>query len=81
MIESLYITLKWTNVLFVTSNWSNWYFIWLINVLICSISFLQVMSSTAASSAIAALSPGGVLMQGGAQQAINRTFVTQSSDI
>uniref|UniRef100_A0A3P9KJI9 General transcription factor IIH subunit 1 n=1 Tax=Oryzias latipes TaxID=8090 RepID=A0A3P9KJI9_ORYLA len=32
----------------------------------------QVMSSTAASSAIAALSPGGVLMQGGAQQAINQ---------
>ncbi|GLD58792.1 general transcription factor IIH subunit 1 [Lates japonicus] len=32
----------------------------------------QVLSSTAASSAIAALSPGGVLMQAGAQQAINQ---------
>uniref|UniRef100_A0A672GMF9 BSD domain-containing protein n=1 Tax=Salarias fasciatus TaxID=181472 RepID=A0A672GMF9_SALFA len=32
----------------------------------------QVLSSAAASSAIAALSPGGVLMQGGTQQAINQ---------
>uniref|UniRef100_A0A673A8I2 General transcription factor IIH subunit 1 n=1 Tax=Sphaeramia orbicularis TaxID=375764 RepID=A0A673A8I2_9TELE len=32
----------------------------------------QVLSSTSASSAIAALSPGGVLMQAGAQQAINQ---------
>ena len=32
----------------------------------------QVLSSTAATSAITALSPGGVLMQAGTQQAINR---------
>ncbi|XP_057183435.1 general transcription factor IIH subunit 1 isoform X1 [Triplophysa rosa] len=32
----------------------------------------QVMSSSAASSAITALSPGGVLMQGGSQQTVNR---------
>ncbi|XP_045071848.1 general transcription factor IIH subunit 1-like isoform X2 [Coregonus clupeaformis] len=32
----------------------------------------QVMSSSTASSAIAALSPGGILMQAGAQQAINQ---------
>uniref|UniRef100_A0A672H267 General transcription factor IIH subunit 1 n=1 Tax=Salarias fasciatus TaxID=181472 RepID=A0A672H267_SALFA len=35
-------------------------------------SLFQVLSSAAASSAIAALSPGGVLMQGGTQQAINQ---------
>ena len=33
---------------------------------------LQVLTSSAVSSAIAALSPGGVLMQTGTQQAINR---------
>ncbi|KAI7790645.1 general transcription factor IIH subunit 1 [Triplophysa rosa] len=32
----------------------------------------QVMSSSAASSAITALSPGGVLMQGGSQQTVNQ---------
>lgn len=32
----------------------------------------QVMSSSTASSAITALSPGGVLMQGGGQQTVNR---------
>ncbi|TMS05416.1 General transcription factor IIH subunit 1 [Larimichthys crocea] len=37
----------------------------------------QVLSSTAASSAIAALSPGGVLMQTGAQQAINQMIPTE----
>ncbi|KAM9377855.1 general transcription factor IIH subunit 1 [Pholidichthys leucotaenia] len=37
----------------------------------------QVLSSTAASSAITALSPGGVLMQGGAQQAINQMIPTE----
>ena len=36
---------------------------------------LQVLTSSAASSAIAALSPGGVLMQTGTQQAINRKHV------
>uniref|UniRef100_A0A3P8V3Q7 General transcription factor IIH subunit 1 n=1 Tax=Cynoglossus semilaevis TaxID=244447 RepID=A0A3P8V3Q7_CYNSE len=36
----------------------------------------QVMSSTAASSAIAALSPGGILMQGGAPQAIHQMIPT-----
>uniref|UniRef100_A0A8C1CUK7 General transcription factor IIH subunit 1 n=1 Tax=Cyprinus carpio carpio TaxID=630221 RepID=A0A8C1CUK7_CYPCA len=36
----------------------------------------QVMSSSAASSAIIALSPGGVLMQGGAQQTINQLVPT-----
>ncbi|XP_034541023.1 LOW QUALITY PROTEIN: general transcription factor IIH subunit 1 [Notolabrus celidotus] len=36
----------------------------------------QVLSSTAATSAIAALSPGGVLMQAGAQQAINQMVPT-----
>uniref|UniRef100_A0A7N9B1J0 General transcription factor IIH subunit 1 n=1 Tax=Mastacembelus armatus TaxID=205130 RepID=A0A7N9B1J0_9TELE len=36
----------------------------------------QVLSSTAASSAIAALSPGGILMQPGAQQAINQMVPT-----
>lgn len=41
---------------------------------------LQVLSSTAASSAIAALSPGGVLMQAGAQQAINRKCIVQLLD-
>lgn len=38
---------------------------------------LQVLSSTAASSAITALSPGGVLMMTGTQQAINRKCVVQ----
>ncbi|XP_068595574.1 general transcription factor IIH subunit 1 [Brachionichthys hirsutus] len=38
----------------------------------------QVMSSTAASSAIAALSPGGVLMQQGAQQAINQMIPNEA---
>ena len=33
----------------------------------------QVLASSAASSTITALSPGGALMQGGTQQAINRT--------
>ncbi|XP_026222423.1 general transcription factor IIH subunit 1 [Anabas testudineus] len=37
----------------------------------------QVLSSSAASSAIAALSPGGVLMQAGAQQAINQMVPTE----
>uniref|UniRef100_A0A8D3BPT2 General transcription factor IIH subunit 1 n=1 Tax=Scophthalmus maximus TaxID=52904 RepID=A0A8D3BPT2_SCOMX len=37
----------------------------------------QVLSSTVASSAIAALSPGGVLMQTGAQQAINQMIPTE----
>lgn len=47
-----------------------------------SMSSLQVLSSTAASSAIAALSPGGILMQAGAQQAINRECVIPSlSDV
>uniref|UniRef100_A0A671NQC8 General transcription factor IIH subunit 1 n=1 Tax=Sinocyclocheilus anshuiensis TaxID=1608454 RepID=A0A671NQC8_9TELE len=36
----------------------------------------QVMSSSAASSAITALSPGGVLMQGGGQQTINQLVPT-----
>uniref|UniRef100_A0A8C1SL59 General transcription factor IIH subunit 1 n=1 Tax=Cyprinus carpio TaxID=7962 RepID=A0A8C1SL59_CYPCA len=36
----------------------------------------QVMSSNAASSAITALSPGGLLMQGGAQQTINQLVPT-----
>uniref|UniRef100_A0A8C2GI32 General transcription factor IIH subunit 1 n=1 Tax=Cyprinus carpio TaxID=7962 RepID=A0A8C2GI32_CYPCA len=36
----------------------------------------QVMSSSAASSAIIALSPGGVLMQGGAHQTINQLVPT-----
>lgn len=36
-----------------------------------------MLSTTAASSAIAALSPGGVLMLAGAQQAINRKCVVQ----
>jgi hypothetical protein len=36
--------------------------------------FLQVLSSSAASSTITALSPGGALMQGGTQQAVNRTW-------
>lgn len=36
--------------------------------------FLQVLSSNAASSTITALSPGGALMQGGTQQAVNRTW-------
>uniref|UniRef100_A0A673WP29 General transcription factor IIH subunit 1 n=1 Tax=Salmo trutta TaxID=8032 RepID=A0A673WP29_SALTR len=36
----------------------------------------QVMSSSTASSAITALSPGGVLMQAGAQQAINQMVPT-----
>lgn len=36
----------------------------------------QVMSSSVASSAISALSPGGVLMQGGGQQTINRECLT-----
>uniref|UniRef100_A0A8C5H120 General transcription factor IIH subunit 1 n=1 Tax=Gouania willdenowi TaxID=441366 RepID=A0A8C5H120_GOUWI len=36
----------------------------------------QVLSSAAATSAIAALSPGGVLMQGGSQQAINQMVPT-----
>uniref|UniRef100_A0A669CSH1 General transcription factor IIH subunit 1 n=3 Tax=Oreochromis TaxID=8139 RepID=A0A669CSH1_ORENI len=40
-------------------------------------SLTQVLSSTAATSAIAALSPGGVLMQGGAQQAINQMVPTE----
>ncbi|MBN3303777.1 general transcription factor IIH subunit 1 isoform X2 [Amia ocellicauda] len=35
-------------------------------------SLTQVLSSSTASTAIAALSPGGVLMQGGTQQAINQ---------
>lgn len=39
---------------------------------------LQVLSSTAASSAIAALSPGGVLMQAATQQTINRECVTHT---
>ncbi|KPP68754.1 general transcription factor IIH subunit 1-like [Scleropages formosus] len=38
----------------------------------------QVMSSTMASSAIVALSPGGVLMQAGTQQAINRGYLSLS---
>lgn len=38
-----------------------------------SLCFFQVLSSSAASSTITALSPGGALMQGGTQQAINRT--------
>ncbi|XP_033823999.1 general transcription factor IIH subunit 1 [Periophthalmus magnuspinnatus] len=37
----------------------------------------QVLSSTSASSAIAALSPGGVLMHGGAQQAINQMIPSE----
>lgn len=37
----------------------------------------QVLSSTSASSAVAALSPGGVLMRGGAQQAINQMIPTE----
>uniref|UniRef100_A0A8C6UQX5 General transcription factor IIH subunit 1 n=1 Tax=Neogobius melanostomus TaxID=47308 RepID=A0A8C6UQX5_9GOBI len=37
----------------------------------------QVLSSASASSAIAALSPGGVLMHGGAQQAINQMIPTE----
>lgn len=37
----------------------------------------QVLSSTSASSAIAALSPGGILMYGGAQQAINQMIPTE----
>ncbi|KAM7396827.1 hypothetical protein PAMP_019837 [Pampus punctatissimus] len=37
----------------------------------------QVLASTAASSAIAALSPGGILMQTGAQQAINQMVPTE----
>ncbi|XP_030587010.1 general transcription factor IIH subunit 1 [Archocentrus centrarchus] len=37
----------------------------------------RVLSSTAATSAIAALSPGGVLMQAGAQQAINQMVPTE----
>uniref|UniRef100_A0A8C4F5W9 General transcription factor IIH subunit 1 n=1 Tax=Dicentrarchus labrax TaxID=13489 RepID=A0A8C4F5W9_DICLA len=37
----------------------------------------QVLSSTAATSAIAALSPGGVLMVAGAQQAINQMVPTE----
>nr|XP_055048056.1 general transcription factor IIH subunit 1 [Misgurnus anguillicaudatus] len=36
----------------------------------------QVMSSSAASSAITALSPGGVLMQGGGQQTVNQLVPT-----
>lgn len=36
--------------------------------------FPQVLSSGAATSTITALSPGGALMQGGTQQAINRKF-------
>lgn len=40
------------------------------------VTFLQVLSSTAASSAIAALSPGGILMQATMQQTINRECVT-----
>lgn len=39
----------------------------------CSPRCFQVLSSSAASSTITALSPGGALMQGGTQQAINRT--------
>lgn len=42
------------------------------------ITFLQVLSSTAASSAIAALSPGGVLMQAATQQTVNRECVTHT---
>lgn len=37
------------------------------------VRFFQVLSSSAASSTITTLSPGGALMQGGTQQAINRT--------
>lgn len=37
-----------------------------------------MLSSTAASSAIAALSPGGVLMQAATQQTINRECVTHT---
>lgn len=37
----------------------------------------QVLSSTSASSAIAALSPGGVLMHGGGQQAISQMIPTE----
>lgn len=37
----------------------------------------QVLSNASASSAIAALSPGGVLMHGGAQQAINQMIPTE----
>ncbi|KAM3609882.1 uncharacterized protein V6R79_021843 [Siganus canaliculatus] len=37
----------------------------------------QVVSSTVASSAIAALSPGGILMVGGTQQAINQMIPTE----
>lgn len=37
----------------------------------------QVLSSTTASSAIAALSPGGILMQAGTQQAINQMVPTE----
>lgn len=37
----------------------------------------KVLSSAAASSAIAALSPGGVLMQGGTQQAISQMIPTE----
>lgn len=40
--------------------------------------FLQVLSSTAASSAIAALSPGGILMQAATQQTINRECVIRT---
>lgn len=39
--------------------------------------FLQVLSSAVASSAIATLSPGGVLMQPVAPQAINRKYAAQ----
>lgn len=40
-------------------------------------SLTQVLSSASATSAIAALSPGGVLMHGGAQQAINQMIPTE----
>ncbi|KAL1279666.1 hypothetical protein QQF64_014266 [Cirrhinus molitorella] len=39
----------------------------------------QVMSSSAASSAITALSPGGLLMQSGGQQTINRETINTSN--
>lgn len=42
------------------------------NIFMLNILNLQVLSSAAAGSAIAALSPGGVLMQPATHQAINR---------